>query len=154
MLRFWDRFLESGIHDPEPSRLPVDRYLDLLGIALIKGVGRHAQEVGNWLIHVEPWGRYERFRVPQGWEGDGIIARISEQALAEEIAAMGLPAVNVSWYPASGERIAQCTVDPVISGQMAAEYFLSAGHKQFAFCGPLRRARISRRLGRVVSARP
>ncbi len=51
---------------------------------------------------------------------------------------MGLPAINLSWYPARGERIAQCTVDPVISGQMGAEYFLSAGHKQFAFCGPLR----------------
>jgi LacI family transcriptional regulator len=108
------------------------------GSRLIKGVSRHAQEVGDWLIHVEPWGRYERFRLPQGWEGHGIIARISEPALADEIAAMGLPAINLSWYPARGERIAQCTVDPVISGQMAAEYFLSAGHQQFAFCGPLR----------------
>ncbi len=48
------------------------------GSRLIKGVSRHAQEVGDWLIHVEPWGRYERFRLPQGWEGHGIIARISE----------------------------------------------------------------------------
>lgn len=108
------------------------------GSRLIKGVSRHAQEVGDWFIHVEPWGRYERFRVPQGWDGDGIIARISEQSLADEITAMGWPAVNLSWFPAKGTRIAQCTVDPVISGQMAAEYFLSAGHKQFGFCGPLR----------------
>src|SRR3954447_23266873 len=61
------------------------------GVRLIKGVSRHAHEVGDWLIHVEPWGRYERFRVPQGWKGQGIIARINHEALAKDIAAVGLP---------------------------------------------------------------
>jgi LacI family transcriptional regulator len=107
------------------------------GSRLIKGVSRHAQEAGDWLIHVEPWGRYEQFRVPQGWDGHGIIARISRQALADEIAATGLPAVNLSWFPYCGERVARCTVDPVASGQMGADYFLTAGHKHFAYCGPL-----------------
>jgi len=107
------------------------------GVRLIKGIGRHAQEAGNWLIHVEPWGRYEPFHVPQGWEGDGIIARINREALAEEIAASGLPAVNVSWYSFCGKRIARCTVDPEATGRMAAEYLLSAGFKAFAYCGPL-----------------
>jgi LacI family transcriptional regulator len=107
------------------------------GSRLIKGVARHAQEAGDWLIHVEPWGRYERFRVPEGWDGHGIIARINHEALANEIVESGLPAVNLSWNPYTGERIAHCTIDPLTSGQMAADYFLSAGHKQFAFIGPL-----------------
>jgi LacI family transcriptional regulator len=107
------------------------------GTRLIKGIGRHAQEVDNWLINVEPWGRYERFRLPDGWEGDGIIARINRQALAEEITATGLPTINVSWYPFAGERIVRCTVDATATGRMAADYFLSAGFKQFAYCGPL-----------------
>ena len=107
------------------------------GVRLIKGVSRHAHEAGDWLIHVEPWGRYERFRVPQGWQGQGIIARINHHALADDITAIGLPTINLSWYPFCGEHIARCTIDPVASGQMAAEYFLSTGFKQFAFCGPL-----------------
>lgn len=107
------------------------------GTRLIKGVSRHAQEAGDWLIHVEPWGRYERFRVPQGWDGHGLIARVNHQILADEIAATGLPAVNLSWFPFCNGRVARCTVDPFVSGQIAADYFLSAGHKQFAFCGPL-----------------
>jgi len=107
------------------------------GVRLIKGISRHAQEVGDWLIHVEPWGRYERFRVPQGWQGQGIIARINHKALADDIAEIGLPAINLSWYPFSGEHIARCTVDPTASGQMAADYFLTTGFKQFAYCGPL-----------------
>jgi LacI family transcriptional regulator len=107
------------------------------GVRLIKGIGRHAQEAGNWLIHVEPWGRYERFHVPKGWDGEGIIARINHRALAEEITASRLPAINVSWYPFRGERIARCTVDPVATGRMAVAYFLSTGFKTFGYCGPL-----------------
>jgi LacI family transcriptional regulator len=109
------------------------------GVRLIKGISRHAQEAADWLIHVEPWGRYERFRVPVGWDGDGIIARINHEALADDITAIGLPTINLSWYPLSGKRIARCTVDPAACGRMAAEYFLSAGFKQFAYCGPLHR---------------
>jgi LacI family transcriptional regulator len=108
------------------------------GVRLIKGISRHAQEVGDWLIHVEPWGRYERFRVPQGWRGDGIIARINHGALADDITDIALPTINVSWHPFTGERIARCTVDPAACGQMAAEYFLTTGFKQFAYCGPAR----------------
>ena len=86
------------------------------GVRLIKGVSRHAQEVGDWLIHVEPWGRYERFRVPQGWQGQGIIARVNHELLANDIVEIGLPAINLSWYPFCGERIARCTVEMITLG--------------------------------------
>jgi LacI family transcriptional regulator len=109
------------------------------GVRLIKGIARHASEVDNWLIHVEPRGRYDRFRIPQGWNGDGILARINNKGLAQEIMASGLPTVNVSWYPYSGEQIARCTVDEQATGRMAAEYFLSAGFKNFGYCGALHR---------------
>jgi LacI family transcriptional regulator len=109
------------------------------GIRLIKGINQYAHEAGNWLIHVEPRGRYERLHVPAGWTGDGIIARINWKTLAEEVVASGLPAVNVSWYPFAGPRIARCTVDERHTGRMAAEYFLGNGFQQFAYCGPLDR---------------
>ncbi len=110
------------------------------GVRLIKGIARHAQEAGNWLIHVEPRGRYDRFRIPQGWNGDGILARINSKGLAQEIMASGLPTVNVSWYPYAGERIARCTVDEQATGRLAADYFFSVGFKAFGYCGPLHRA--------------
>lgn len=110
------------------------------GQRLIRGIARHANEVGTWLIHVEPRGRYDRFRIPEGWSGDGILARINNKGLAQEIMASGLPTVNVSWYPYAGERIARCTVDERATGHMAAEYFLSAGFKNFGYVGALHRA--------------
>ncbi len=110
------------------------------GVRIIKGIAQHAQEAGNWLIHVEPRGRYDRFRIPEGWTGDGILARINSKALANEIMAADIPTVNVSWYPYAGKRIARCTIDERATGRMAAEYFLSAGFEQFGYCGPLYRA--------------
>src|SRR4029079_9576305 len=83
------------------------------GVRLIKGVSRHAQEAGDWLIHVEPWGRYERVRVPQGWDGHGIIARVNHHWLAEDLAASELPPINLSWYPCGTELVARCRVDPL-----------------------------------------
>jgi LacI family transcriptional regulator len=109
------------------------------GVRLIKGINRYAQEVGNWLIHVEPRGRYEIFGVPTGWSGEGIIARITREELADEIVATGLPAVNVSWFPYQGRMIARCTVDEQESGRISATYFLSNGFERFAYCGTLDR---------------
>lgn len=105
------------------------------GIRLIKGINKYAQEVGNWLIYIEPRGRYEIFGVPTGWSGDGIIARITREDLADEIVATGLPAVNVSWFGYQGPRIARCTVDEQESGRISADYFLSNGFENFAYCG-------------------
>lgn len=109
------------------------------GVRLIRGINQYAQEAGDWLIHVEPRGRYEELGIPVGWTGDGILARISRQALADEIIAANLPAVNVSWYPFQGPQIARCTVDERATGRMAAEYFLTNGFQRFAYCGPVDR---------------
>jgi LacI family transcriptional regulator len=109
------------------------------GVRLIRGINQYAQEAGDWLIHVEPRGRYEELGIPTGWTGDGIVARISRQALADEIVAAKLPAVNVSWYPFQGPLIARCTADEGETGRMAAEYFLTNGFLKFAYCGPLDR---------------
>ena len=107
------------------------------GTRLIKGIGRHAQEMGDWLIHVEPWGRYERFRVPEGWEGEGIIARSTAKPWPRRSSrrAADRRTLLVSVRAASGSPAARSTRRA--SGQMAAEYFLSIGFKQFAYCGPL-----------------
>ncbi|MDC0936675.1 XylR family transcriptional regulator [Pirellulales bacterium] len=109
------------------------------GVRIIKGIHQFAQEEGKWLFHVEPRGRYEAMSIPQGWTGEGIIARINRQELADEIAASGIPAVNVSWYDFSGPNVARCTVDERETGRMAAEYFLGAGFHHFGYCGPRHR---------------
>ncbi|MGI9457715.1 MAG: substrate-binding domain-containing protein [Aeoliella sp.] len=109
------------------------------GVRIIRGIHQFAQQEDDWLFHIEPRGRYERLRLPQGWTGDGIIARVNHKGLADEIVASGIPTVNVSWYDFPGSRVARCTVSEIESGRMAAEYFLAGGFKNFGYCGPRRR---------------
>ena len=109
------------------------------GVRIIKGIHQFAQQEGQWLFHVEPRGRYEELEIPQGWSGEGIIARINRPELAEQVVVSGIPAVNVSWFDFAGPNIARCTVDERETGRMAAEYFLGAGFHHFGYCGPRNR---------------
>ena len=109
------------------------------GTGLVKGIADYAHAHDNWSFFVEPRGRYELLQLPGGWTGDGIIARVTHQALADQIIASGKPAVNVSWYDFGSESIPHCTADELQAGPLIAEHFITRGFRQFAYCGPVNR---------------
>jgi LacI family transcriptional regulator len=110
------------------------------GAQIVRGIGEYAQQQNRpWTFYIEPRGRNEQLHLPTGWQGDGIIARVTTGALCAEIVAAAVPAVNVSWFEFSGDRLATCTVDEAQVGKMAGEYFLDRGYRHFAYCGPLKR---------------
>ena len=137
--RTWPSEYEKCItHDAKSSSLSVDRYGHVLGRAINQGYwppcpggwqladSRRAVGTVRAVSHPEGlgWRRHHR-------------AHQSTKCWRKKSRTVGLPTINVSWYPYSGERIARCTVDPEATGKMAAEYFLSAGFEQFGYCGPL-----------------
>ncbi len=63
---------------------------------LIRGILAHCRRHGRWRLHVEPSGQTQRHRAPAGWQGDGVIARVSTPALARQLEALRIPVVNVS----------------------------------------------------------
>jgi len=109
------------------------------GTQLIDGIADYAQQHGPWLFYVEPRGAYERLRLPRGWSGGGIIARVTTASLADEIIASKIPAVDVSWHDFGGGKIPRCRGDERLIGQLAAEHLLDCGLRNFAVCGPVRR---------------
>jgi len=109
------------------------------GPNLVKGVADYALTHENWFFRLEPAGKYERLALPNGWDGDGVIARVTYEELAQQITDTHKPAVNVSWYSFDPEHIPSCLTDEVISGNMIADHFLERGFKQFAYCGPMNR---------------
>ncbi len=109
------------------------------GAGIVRGVMDYANEHGPWLIHLEPRGRYEKLTIPVGWSGEGLVARVTSQRLADQIAEAGVPAVNVSWYTIGDSPLPRCTSDERMTGRIAADHFLSRGFKHFAYCGPLHR---------------
>ena len=118
------------------------------GAGLIEGIAEYAKKNGKkWLFSVEPRGKYDRMLLPQGWAGDGVIARITHSRLAEQLVSAKLPAVNVSWFSYGENLIPRCTCDEEAAAEMAARYFLDSGYRQFAYCASTLRPSYHDRLG-------
>jgi LacI family transcriptional regulator len=117
------------------------------GSGLIEGIADYATASENWQFFLEPRGKYERLMLPDTWEADGVIARVTHPALAEQIIERGIPAVNVSWYRYGDNAIPQCTCDEVAAAELAAQYFIDRGFRQFAYCRSAIRSNYDDRFG-------
>ena len=105
---------------------------------LLQGVVHYIREHQPWSFHLMEQGRGDD-PPPwlEGWQGDGIIARIETPRIAAAVVRSGLPAVDLSaarlvpslpWVETNDEQIAR----------FAAEHLLERGFRHFAFCGESR----------------
>lgn len=105
------------------------------GRAVLQGIMQYVRAHGPWSLYCQPRGLHER--PPdwlKAWQGDGIVARIEERAMAEAIAQTGLPAVNLrvrftdKWMPHVG-------MNNRAVGGLAFEHLSERGFQHFACCG-------------------
>lgn len=105
------------------------------GREILRGIAHYVRERGPWLVYHEP--RALESAVPrwlESWEGDGIIARLQNARIAEAVARMGIPAVDVLGVtPHHGVPLVH--VDDTAIGRLAAEHLLSCGFRNVAWCG-------------------
>lgn len=105
------------------------------GRRLIRGVRNYTRKHGPWQLWIETHGRQEALRLPGGWRGDGVIARISDHAVARHLQAIRLPVVNVSAVMLRGVRFPTVCNNIEASAQLAFEHFVDRGFHHFAYCG-------------------
>jgi LacI family transcriptional regulator len=105
------------------------------GSGIIEGIAEYAHAHQDWQFMLGPRGKYDQSLLPAGWGGDGVIARITSQELADQLITLQIPAVNVSWYRFGESTIPRCTCDERAVAALAAKYFLDLGFRQFAYCG-------------------
>ncbi len=104
------------------------------GSGLIEGIAEYANRRDDWQFFLGPRGKYDRMMLPEHWDGDGVISRVTHEALAQQIVERRIPAVNVSWYRYGGGAIPQCTCDEAGIAELAVNYFVDRGFRQFAYC--------------------
>lgn len=107
------------------------------GRELTQGINSYANQHGPWQLFVEPRGRNDAMQLPRDWDGDGIIARISNLKLAEDLKKRKLPVVNISGIRLSGPQFSRVTTDYDSVARMAADHFRGRGFSRFAYVGPL-----------------
>jgi LacI family transcriptional regulator len=117
------------------------------GTGLIEGIAEFAHQGADWQLLLAPWGKYDRMMLPDNWDGDGVIARITHRELADQILSLRVPAVDVSWFRLSDGRIPRCTCDEHAVAGIAVKYFTDLGFRQFAYCGSSIRPDYADRMG-------
>ena len=123
---------------PSPSRrfrvaLIVETSL-ASGRDILRGIARYVRAHGPWSIYYEPRALEES--VPPWlthWDGDGIIARIQNQPIAEAVVGTGLPVVDVLGL-VPGLPVPLVHVDDRGVARLGAEHFLERGFRHFGFC--------------------
>ncbi len=116
------------------------------GAGIVEGIAEFSQSA-DWTCLWDPRGKLEKLSLPDAWEVDGVIARVTHQELADQIEARGVPAVNVSWYRYGGSRIVRCTGDETEAARLAAAHLADKGYQNFAYCGAPERAGYVDRFG-------
>jgi LacI family transcriptional regulator len=105
------------------------------GRAVLRGINTYRLQNEQWEIFVEARGLEERLRVPPGWRGDGIIARVSTLEMARELKSMSIPVVNVSGIDLPDVNFPRVTTDLTASARLAAMHLLERGFRHFAYFG-------------------
>lgn len=107
------------------------------GRRLVRGIHRYAAQHGPWHLWIEPRGRNERLRLPTGWDGEGVIARINSEKIAESLVDQAPNLVNISSIRLDNYKIATVTTDVFGAASLAFEHFYERGLRKFAYVGPL-----------------
>jgi LacI family transcriptional regulator len=105
------------------------------GRDILRGIARYVREHQPWSLYHEPRGLEKSVpRWLRGWKGDGIIARIGSRRMAQELAATGIPVVDVLGL-VPNLRFPLVHVDNGAIGRMAAEHLRERGLRHFGFFG-------------------
>ena len=107
------------------------------GRRMIRGIGRYAKQHGRWDIWLEQRCQHAPGRLPPGWCGDGIIARVADRAMGSYLTEAPGVVVNVSSARIPGVSFPTVTADLHAAAQLAVEHLLDQGFGHFGYFAPL-----------------
>jgi len=122
------------------------------GRRLIRGVIHYASRHGPWFLWIRPSAQRPPLRLPTGWRGQGIIARIATPSMARHVMATGVPVVNVCTAEIPGIDLPRVVTDLNAAARMGIQYMLDHGLRHFAYCGLNGRSYVKRHHQAVVQA--
>ncbi|MCA9234428.1 MAG: DNA-binding transcriptional regulator [Planctomycetales bacterium] len=106
------------------------------GRNVVQGVGDFATNFGPWNLLIDPRDYSEGRSLPESWQGDGVIARISTPIHLEKLTSTGLPVVNVDDLFPDAPGMGYVLTDEAARAEMALGHFQQRGFQHFAFFAP------------------
>ncbi len=105
------------------------------GRGVLRGVAQYAHVHGPWSLYTQE--RQLHSGIPdwlKDWRGDGVIARIENRRAARALLRLKCPVVDVLGT-ISFPDIPGFDTDAEAVARLAADFFLRAGFRHFAYCG-------------------
>jgi LacI family transcriptional regulator len=105
------------------------------GRGCLQGIGAYVRHQGGWqTLHIERGLEEELPAAVNHWSADGIVARIESQRMADLLAKLHCPIVDLrgSFSPEQG---AIFDTDHHALAQMVVDHFAERGLRRLAFCG-------------------
>lgn len=106
------------------------------GARVIRGIAHYAEKHALWHLLIDPRDHEQRSAIPEGWRGDGIIARISSRTQWQQIREKNLPVVNVDDVFEGLDRVGTVVTDEPERARLALEHLVGRGFDQFAYFAP------------------
>jgi len=107
------------------------------GRRMIRGIAQYAQQQGGWDLWLEQRCQFAPGRLPPGWRGDGIIARVADLAMARHLKRAHGLVVNVSTARVPGVSFPTVTADLHAAAKLAIGHLLDQGFRHFAYYAPM-----------------
>ncbi len=104
------------------------------GREILRGIARYARQAGDWQLFHAAGGFSDS--LPdwmEQWEGDGVIARIQNEATRDRLDALGLPVIDV--LGVCENRFPLVHVDDEAIAVMVARHFRSRNFVHYGFYG-------------------
>lgn len=128
---------------PRPAKIKKRKAVALLiessnayARGLLEGIIEYQRQRDSWSVFLT---EQERGATPpswlRNWNGDGVIARIETAAIANCVAQLEVPVIDVS----SSRRVSEIPwveTDDAYIAALAFDHFFERGFRHFAFCGP------------------
>ena len=106
------------------------------GGRVIRGIVQYVEKHTHWHLLFDPRDHEQRSAIPDGWRGDGIIARISSRTQLDQIREKKLPVVNVDDVYENLEGVGTVITDEAERARLAADHLAARGFRKFAFFAP------------------
>lgn len=131
------------IHQSESPRPPQVQHVAVLietetswGARVIRGIAHYAEKHALWHLLIDPRDHEQRSAIPEGWRGDGIIARISSRMQWQQIREKRLPVVNVDDVFEGLASVGTVITDEHERARLAIEHLVARGFDKFAYFAP------------------
>jgi LacI family transcriptional regulator len=106
------------------------------GGQVIRGIAHFAEKHAHWHLLIDPRDHEQRSAIPDGWRGDGIIARISSRFQMDQFREKRLPVVNVDDVYDRLDGVGTVLTDEAARARLAVEHLVARGFRKFAYFAP------------------